>query len=196
MPRRKQPDPADHPSLAPSPKALIVTPEISFIEPSATDEAPISEQRQHFQLPTRFGAAPVDDAPLGWEVMSESVSLNKDGVIANVQWDFNHKPGKFTSTQGYTFLRDKRPAGRRSSCSIPSRRPARSRSPARCRMTRAGNGRWCRRCKWSSMMSKQIIPRCSSEDEERASLGQPMIRRIILTTPKRNRHCCQICGDC
>lgn len=40
--------------------------------------------------------------------VSESVSLNKDGVIANVQWDFNHKSGRFTSTQGYSFLRDKK----------------------------------------------------------------------------------------
>lgn len=38
--------------------------------------------------------------------VSESISLNKDGTIANVQWDFAHKPGKFTSTQGYAFLRD------------------------------------------------------------------------------------------
>ncbi|MBU4371703.1 MAG: hypothetical protein KKH02_05645 [Proteobacteria bacterium] len=40
--------------------------------------------------------------------VSESVSLNKDGMIANVQWDFSHKPGRFTSTQGYSFLRDKK----------------------------------------------------------------------------------------
>jgi hypothetical protein len=40
--------------------------------------------------------------------VSESVSLNKDGVIANVQWDFDHRDGRFTSTQGYTFLRDKK----------------------------------------------------------------------------------------
>jgi DNA modification methylase len=40
--------------------------------------------------------------------VSESVSLNKDGGIANVQWDFHHTPGRFTSTQGYTFLRDKK----------------------------------------------------------------------------------------
>jgi len=40
--------------------------------------------------------------------VSESVSLNKDGVIANVQWDFNHKSVRFTSTQGYSFLRDKK----------------------------------------------------------------------------------------
>jgi DNA modification methylase len=43
--------------------------------------------------------------------VSESVSLNKDGVIANVQWDFSHKPARFTSTQGYAFLRDK-PSGK------------------------------------------------------------------------------------
>jgi len=40
--------------------------------------------------------------------VSESVSLNKDGAIANVQWDFSHQAGKFVSTQGYTFLRDKK----------------------------------------------------------------------------------------
>jgi len=46
--------------------------------------------------------------PLNYEFdVSESVSLNKDGRIANVQWDFDYD-GKFTSTQGYTFLRDKR----------------------------------------------------------------------------------------
>jgi len=38
--------------------------------------------------------------------VSESVSLNKDGMIANVQWDFNYR-GKFSSTEGYSFLRDK-----------------------------------------------------------------------------------------
>lgn len=45
--------------------------------------------------------------PLKYEFdVSESVSLNKDGVLANVQWDFDYD-GKFTSTQDYTFLRDK-----------------------------------------------------------------------------------------
>jgi hypothetical protein len=68
MPRRKQPDPAAHPGLPPAPKSVTVVPKISFIEPPATDEAQIPEQRQHFQLPTRFGAVPVDEAPLGWEV--------------------------------------------------------------------------------------------------------------------------------
>lgn len=40
--------------------------------------------------------------------VSDSVSLNKDGAIANVQWDFDYKAGRFTSTQGYAFLRDKK----------------------------------------------------------------------------------------
>ncbi len=40
--------------------------------------------------------------------VSESVSLNKDGHIANVQWDFDYKHGRFTSTQGFSFLRDKK----------------------------------------------------------------------------------------
>ena len=39
--------------------------------------------------------------------VSESVSLNKDGVIANVQWDFDYK-NRFSSTEGYGFLRDKK----------------------------------------------------------------------------------------
>ncbi|MBI4634316.1 MAG: hypothetical protein HY742_10545 [Deltaproteobacteria bacterium] len=42
--------------------------EISFIEPPAPGEDSIPEQKEHFQLPTRFGAVPVDEAPLGWEV--------------------------------------------------------------------------------------------------------------------------------
>ena len=47
--------------------------------------------------------------PLAYEFdVSESVSLNKDGAIANVQWDFDYQEGHFTSTQGYTFLRDKK----------------------------------------------------------------------------------------
>ena len=40
--------------------------------------------------------------------VSESVSLNKDGIIANVQWDFDHQPGRFISTQNYAYLRDKK----------------------------------------------------------------------------------------
>ena len=39
--------------------------------------------------------------------VSESVSLNKDGVIANVQWDFDYQ-NRFSSTEGYAFLRDKK----------------------------------------------------------------------------------------
>jgi hypothetical protein len=39
--------------------------------------------------------------------VSESVSLNKDGAIANVQWDFDHKEGRFKSSQGFSFLRNK-----------------------------------------------------------------------------------------
>lgn len=54
MPRRKNAPPDD--------------PHISFIEPPAPEEESIPDQKEHFQLPTRFGAVPVDDAPLGWEV--------------------------------------------------------------------------------------------------------------------------------
>lgn len=39
--------------------------------------------------------------------VSESVSLNKDGVLANVQWDFYYRD-RFSTTPGYAFLRDKK----------------------------------------------------------------------------------------
>lgn len=39
--------------------------------------------------------------------VSESVSLNKDGIIANVQWDFDYQH-RFSSTEGFAFLRDKK----------------------------------------------------------------------------------------
>jgi DNA modification methylase len=39
--------------------------------------------------------------------VSESVSLNKDGVLANVQWDFDYRD-RFSTTPGYAFLRDKK----------------------------------------------------------------------------------------
>jgi hypothetical protein len=42
--------------------------EISFIDPPGPDEVEIPEQKQHFDLPVRFGAVPADKAPLGWEV--------------------------------------------------------------------------------------------------------------------------------
>lgn len=40
--------------------------------------------------------------------VSESVSLNKDGVIANVQWDFDYRGGRFVTTEKYAFLREKK----------------------------------------------------------------------------------------
>lgn len=47
-------------------------------------------------------------APLTYEFdVSESVSLNSEGAIANVQWDFSFKK-RFTSTEGFAFLRDKK----------------------------------------------------------------------------------------
>ncbi|OGZ08921.1 MAG: hypothetical protein A3D67_01505 [Candidatus Lloydbacteria bacterium RIFCSPHIGHO2_02_FULL_51_22] len=39
--------------------------------------------------------------------VSESTSLNQNGKIINVQWDFDYR-GRFTSTQGYSFLRGKK----------------------------------------------------------------------------------------
>ena len=41
--------------------------EISFIETPTNDEISIPEQKEYFALPARFGAVPIDEAPLGWE---------------------------------------------------------------------------------------------------------------------------------
>ena len=82
MPRKKNPpskrqasiygfEPPALKGAKPVPPAEIfqnVEAEIAFIEPPAPDEGSIPEQKEHFQLPTRFGAVPVDEAPLGWEV--------------------------------------------------------------------------------------------------------------------------------
>ena len=79
MPRRKKSSPRSQPSLSgiePSQERRMlredtvskVTPEISFIEPPDSTEIEIPEQKEHFQLPMRFGAVPVDEAPLGWEI--------------------------------------------------------------------------------------------------------------------------------
>jgi len=38
--------------------------------------------------------------------VSESISLNPDGQLANVQWDFDYRD-RFSSSPGYAFLRDK-----------------------------------------------------------------------------------------
>ena len=44
--------------------------------------------------------------PLTYEFdISESISVNPGGKVANVQWDFDFK-GTFVSTPGYSFLRD------------------------------------------------------------------------------------------
>ena len=42
--------------------------EISFIQPPDENGESIPDQKEHFSLPTRFGALPVDEAPLGWEI--------------------------------------------------------------------------------------------------------------------------------
>jgi DNA modification methylase len=68
MPRRKSSAAPSTGNLLTQARSVTPDPEISFIEPPAADEAQIPEQRQHFSLPTRFGAVPVDEAPLGWEV--------------------------------------------------------------------------------------------------------------------------------
>jgi hypothetical protein len=46
-------------------------------------------------------------APLTYQFdVAESLSLNPEGKIINVQWDFDYK-SRFSSTPGYSFIRDK-----------------------------------------------------------------------------------------
>ena len=68
MPRQKK-------AVTPTKRLPKVDTEISFIEPPAPDEVEIPEQKEHYQLPTRFGAVPVDEAPLGWEVETRQTNL-------------------------------------------------------------------------------------------------------------------------
>ncbi len=60
-----------------------------------------------FILPPEVRVKYKRTAPLTYEFdISESISLNIGGKIINVQWDFDYD-GKFVSTQGYSFLREK-----------------------------------------------------------------------------------------
>jgi hypothetical protein len=63
--------PADEIFVHPAAKVVRPeNPEISFIQPPDEVSESIPEQKEHFQLPTRFGAVPVDEAPMGWEVIT------------------------------------------------------------------------------------------------------------------------------
>lgn len=54
----------------------------------------------------RFGVHKVGEKKYQFDV-SESTSMNSSGKIINVQWDFDYR-GRFTSTQGYAYLRGKK----------------------------------------------------------------------------------------
>ena len=54
----------------------------------------------------RFGFHKLEDGTYEFDV-SESTSMNPNGTIINVQWDFEYK-NRFTSTRGYSFLRGKK----------------------------------------------------------------------------------------
>jgi len=58
-----------------------------------------------FVLPPEVRVKYKHIAPRKYEFdISESISLNTGGKIMNVQWDFDYD-GKFSSTQGYSFIR-------------------------------------------------------------------------------------------
>ncbi|MBU1180320.1 site-specific DNA-methyltransferase [Patescibacteria group bacterium] len=73
-----------------------------------TDKHPSYCDLVSFILPPliRFGCHRTDEKEYEFDV-SESTSMNSNGKIINVQWDFNYQ-GRFSSTPGYSFLRGKK----------------------------------------------------------------------------------------
>jgi hypothetical protein len=199
--------------------------EISIPDVQPRAEADIPRQTEFYKLPTRFGAVPIDEAPLGWEVetrrretkvtkfehaypriylpfrevqrvefghnhspsfpledeayrehiitrhkdysellsfiqppevriaherigkwkyrfdVSESVSLNKDGVIANVQGTLTTAVASVPPRASPSCV-IRKPASPYLWWSTSSRVPAKRRLPAPCRTIRAAKGRW------------------------------------------------------
>ena len=82
------------------------------LEDEAFREHVVTKHKDYGQLlsfiqPPEVRVAPTRTGRLKYRFdVSESVSLNKDGVIANVQWDFDYVH-RFSSTEGFAFLRDK-----------------------------------------------------------------------------------------
>src|SRR3989344_2531872 len=73
-----------------------------------TDKHPTYSDLVSFILPPliRFGVQRTEDRTYEFDV-SESTSMNSNGKIINVQWDFDYR-NRFTSTPGYSFLRGKK----------------------------------------------------------------------------------------
>ena len=59
------------------PKKKIKDAEIKFIEPVDEDAVQIPEQKEFFEMPTRFGSVPVDAAPIGWETVTRKAETKK-----------------------------------------------------------------------------------------------------------------------
>ena len=73
-----------------------------------TDKHPSYVDLVSFILPPsiRFGFHKTGDLKYEFDV-TESTSMNSDGKIINVQWDFDFR-NRFSSTRGYSFLRGKK----------------------------------------------------------------------------------------
>ncbi len=71
-----------------------------------TSKHPEYREMLKFILPPEVRISVKRVEPLMYEFdVSESVSLNPNGKIINVQWDFNYNGERFISTPGYSFLR-------------------------------------------------------------------------------------------
>ncbi len=73
-----------------------------------TDKHPSYVDLVSFILPPliRFGFHKTGDLKYEFDV-TESTSMNSNGKIINVQWDFDYR-NRFSSTRGYSFLRGKK----------------------------------------------------------------------------------------
>ncbi len=64
-------------SFEPKKNTPAERPAISFIEPPGPEDVEIPEQKQHFKLPARFGAVPLDSEPLGWAVETRPAEFKR-----------------------------------------------------------------------------------------------------------------------
>ena len=89
-------------------KLSLVNIESNDFKHHITDKHPEYSDLLTFVLPpvVRIGHKRLKEKTYLFDI-SESTSMNSGGKIVNVQWDFDYGK-RFSSTQGYSFLRGKK----------------------------------------------------------------------------------------
>ncbi len=86
-------------------KLQLVPIESNEFKEHVTSKHPEYKNLLKFILPPQVRISTKRTANLEYEFdVSESVSLNPQGKIINVQWDFSYNGERFISTPGYSFL--------------------------------------------------------------------------------------------